>query len=67
MTSPISYQVTLADGRILKRHLDQIRIRYDTKATDQWRSDTTDIPTLPSSNPHPAVRRSTRQRSALDR
>ena len=71
ITGPVSYQVTLADGKILKRHLDQIRICYDnapnTKATDQWTSDTTDIPTLPSSTPQPAVRRSTRQRSAPDR
>ena len=60
MTGPVSYQVTLADGRIIKRHLDQIRICYDnapnTKATDHWTPDNTDIPTLLSSTSQPAVR-----------
>ena len=38
ITGPVSYQVTLTDGRILKTHLDQIWICYDnaqnTEATD---------------------------------
>ena len=67
IAGPVSYQVTLTDGRILKRRLDQIQIRYDkaqnTKATDQCTPDTTDIPTLPSSPSQPPVRQSTRQRS----
>ena len=62
ITGPVSYQVKLTDDRILKRHLDQIRIHYDnaqnTEATDQWTPDTTDIPTLPSSPSQPPVRRS---------
>ena len=70
ITGPVSYKVTLADGKILKRHLDQIRTRYVntpiTEDTEQWAPDTTDIPTLPSTAPQPAVRRSTRQRTAPD-
>ena len=65
ITGLISYQVTLADGRTLKRHFDQIRTRYDntpiTDNTDQWASNTTDIPILPSRVPQQAVRRSTYQ------
>ena len=71
ITGPVSYKVTLADGKILKRHLDQIRTCYVntpiTEDTEQWAPDTTDIPTLPSTAPQPAVRRSTRQRTAPDR
>ena len=51
ITGPVSYKVTLADGKILKRHLDKIHTRYDntpiTEDTEQWAPDTTDIPTLP--------------------
>ena len=71
ITGPVSYKATLADGRILKRHLDQIRTHYDntpiTEDTEQWAHDTTDTPTLPSTAPRLAVRQSTRQQTAPDR
>ena len=37
ITGPVSYTVKLPDGRVVKRHVDQLRVRYESgpQPTDQ--------------------------------
>ena len=47
---PLSYHVTLPDGRIVRRHVDHIRIRTSPTTEVVIDSDT-EIPTAPLSEP----------------
>ena len=71
ITDPVSYRVTLSDGRILKRHLDQIRVRHDNTpdsnvCADQGATDMPDVPPSPGDPPQPTLQRSVRQTKAPD-
>ena len=72
-----SYDITLEDGRITRRHVDHIRERSDSTSaepTDIWLPDPTESPDSPTSTTperttpdNVPVRRSSRVRVAPDR
>ena len=73
---PLSYHVTLTDGRVMRRHVDHIRSRTSTRLDDNLESDLIDIPTPPTPNAAvtgpavpptaPPLRRSTRNANPPD-
>ena len=66
---PLTYHVSLRDGRVLRRHVEHIRIRTCTSPTDPPDTDI-EIPSIviqdtppPPPPHHPPIRRSTRNRA----
>ncbi len=73
LRGPLSYDVTLSDDRVIRRHVDQVRSRLgshrpDAELPDDWLPDPTP-PTSPAETTSATaeVRRSDRVRSAPDR
>ena len=71
---PLSYEVTLSDDHIIRRHVDHIRSRSASSGTvfsdDGWSDlpfSTTDVPAPESPSSPSGVRRSTRVRAQPDR
>ena len=69
---PLSYEVTLLDNRVVRRHTDHVRKRFDsstTETTDDWLPTPTTQPDTPPETPPVQVpaRRSSRVRVAPDR
>ncbi len=75
VTGPLSYTVTLADGKIVRRHVDHIRRRcfesnsaYDDNDNDLYLPDIPHIESSPPNISDPSIsaplRRSTRNRRA---
>ncbi|XP_021364454.1 uncharacterized protein K02A2.6-like [Mizuhopecten yessoensis] len=61
-SGPVSYTVHLQDGRVMKRHVDHIRIRYSpdsTEVVDNYRGREMDDPRLPSVSQSTSVSPST--------
>ena len=54
---PLSYHITLTDGRIVRRHVDHVRIRTSTAVDDNPEDDVMDFPTpsTPEVAPHNAA------------
>ena len=74
---PLSYHVTLTDGRVVRRHVDHVRIRTSSKTeSEPEANDFTDFPSpaleMPEAiagvpEPTPELRRSTREVPPIDR
>ena len=79
---PYTYEATLADGRVWRRHIDHLRIRTDTPTVETAVTDACDLPTtiapedpevVPQAIPRgesqdgPPPRRSTRAHTAPTR
>ena len=70
INGPLSYEITLSDNRVVRRHVDHVRARTSTTdaADGDWVPDVpTDPPVIippPNRDPAPEFRRSTRQCSA---
>ena len=62
-TGSVSYQATLVDGRILKRHLDEIHAHYDNTPITNWYYGHS---ILSIRAPQTVVRQSTKQRNNSD-
>ncbi len=55
-TGPISFRVLLGDGRVWKRHVDHMRIRYPQDSPTPSLSEEFDGPFVPTAEPNPPAR-----------